>query len=286
MDASEFGVLASYAGTGTALLLAAALVWIAFKTRSWHPIRYRLWLLVNGKNKVTDKAVGKTLQDEADLTAFRFFFMDADSLYEAKTLIAWGESKCVSMSMLSACGGYFLRKKLALKQGLPRLKPVSMAVGIAGGLGIWLVAFIVFGMLSSSAILKFKDSGQWFLLAPHEARTLFVRNPVSVSDLACRASQGHPTSSFSAEDGQTLCKMFADPKLDGYVRNTVHEQRIALGLLIGMLLFFLAQIYGAQLRLKAAWRVKEQLENEERAAVATRKVAVMDSRLPLCTIPS
>jgi len=262
MDLSEISVLASYAGSGTALLLVASIGWIAFKTRSWHPIRYRLWLLVNGKSKVIDREVAKALQDETDLIAFRFHFMDVDSLYEAKKLIEWADAKHISLSMLQACDGYFSSKKLALKDKLPPLRPIAVVVAAIGGIGACIALFAMLGMATSSAIYRFKDSGQWFLLAPHEARALFVSHSSTLTDAACKASQDSAESSFTPEDKKALCQIFADPKFDTYVSDTVRQQRTALGFLLGAMLFCWTQIFGGLLRLRTAWRLKEHLEGE------------------------
>jgi len=260
MDASGFGVIASYAGGVSTILVGVTLIWIAIRTKSWHPIRYRLWLFVNGKSKVADEAVAKTLQDEADLTAFRFFSMDADSLYEARSLIAWGESRRVSMSMLRACGEYFLRKELALKDKLPKLKPPAVVVGFVSVVGLWVMVIAVFGILTSSAVLKFNNNGQWLLLGPHAARPLFAVNPTPVTDATCKASKGSPISSFSAEQGKIFCPIFADPKIEAYVADTVRQQRMALTFFIGVSLLFLGQLWGALFRLRSAWYLKRHLE--------------------------
>lgn len=262
MDMAEISLLVKYAGSCTALLLVASIFWVAFKGRSWHPIRYRLWLLANGKNKVADEKVAKALQDETDLIAFRFHFMDVDSLHEAKKLIAWADAKHVSLSMLQACGDYFSSKKLALKDKLLPLKPVTGVVATIAGAGSCIALMAVLGIVTSSAILRFKDSGQWFFLAPHEARTLLGNQASTLTDAACKASQGSAESSFTPEDRKALCEFFADPKLGAYVSNTVRQQRIALGSLLGVMLFGWVQIFGGLLRLRAAWRLRAHLEGE------------------------
>lgn len=265
MDWSEIGAVASYAGSSTALLLAVAIGWIAFKTRSWHPIRYRLWLLVNGKSKVEDETVARALQNEADLTAFRFLAMDTESIHSAKRLIAWVNAKQISLSMLSACGGYFSQKDMTLNTRLPRKRPRTIVVGVTGAVGACAVLFVVFGMATSSAILRFKDSGQWFLLAPHEARTLFVKNPSPATDAACKSASGISGSSFIPSDEKVLCRIFADPKLATYVSDTVRQQRLAFGLLLAVLFYVWSQVYGGLLRLRAAWRLKEHLHESAAA---------------------
>lgn len=268
MDLSEISLLARYAGSGAALLLVASIFWVAFKGRSWHPVRYRLWLLANGKNKVANKEIAKALQDETDLIAFRVHFVDVDSLHEAKRLIEWADTKHVSLSMLQACGGYFSSKKLALRDKLSPLKPVAGVVAAIGGVGAFVALMAVLGMATSSAIYRFKDSGQWFFLAPHEARTIFGNQASTLTDAACKASQGSAESSFTPEDRKALCQFFTDPKLGTYVSDTVRQQRIALGALLGVMLFGWVQIFGWLLRLSAAWRLKEHLEGEvaERAS--------------------
>lgn len=269
MDLTEISLLVKYAGSYTALLLVVSIFWVALKGRSWHPIRYRLWLLANGKNKVADEKVAKALQDETDLIAFRVHFVDVDSLHEAKKLIAWADAKHVSLSMLQACGDYFSPKKLALKDKLLPLKPVAGVVAAIGGVGSFVALMAVLGMATSSAIYQFKDSGQWFFLAPHEARTLLGNQSSTLTDATCKASQGSAESSFTPEDRKALCQFFTDPKLGTYVTDTVRQQRTALGFLLGVMLLCWVQIFGWLLRLRAAWRLKEHLESEvaERASV-------------------
>jgi len=261
MDGLGFGTVVSYAGTGTAIALTLALILVAIKTRSWHSVRYRLWLFANGKNKVTDDLVRETLEEETNLTAFRFFSMDADSIYEARELIEWGRSKRVSMGMLRACGDYFLRKELAVRSKLPSLKLRVVILGILSILAALLITISLMGTLTSSAILRFRDSGQWFLLSTNDARTVLRHNPVPITQTSCKDSHNHPLSSFSAEDGASICQIFEDPTLDKYVTDAVQQQRLAFALLIVMVLVLWVQLYRSVLMLQAAWKLTKHLED-------------------------
>lgn len=262
MTTSDFGNVAGYAGCASFIAVMMVIGWIAFRTRSWHLVRYRLWLFAQGKKAtIKDKQIQAFIDDESDLASFRLFLMDAENIYEARDLMNWATASQVQLNEVRACGSYFIRSRKTLVDKLPsrRFGRGFFVVGT------WILgaafAAVLTAAASSAAILRFKQSGQWFLLSNSTAKVLFHSDATALREAQCVHSATVDVKTyFNADDAASICKFFQDKTLASYVDSSVESQRWAFGTLAAGLLFLFVLMWRNLRHVEASWRLSRRLK--------------------------
>lgn len=261
MTTSDFGNVAGYAGCASFIALMMVIGWIAFRARSWHLVRYRLWLFAQGKKAIKDEQIQTFIDDESDLASFRFFLLDADNIHEARDLMNWATAAKVQLNEARACGPYFLRSRKALVDKLPSRRFVWGFFAV----GTWILgmafAAVLTAAASSTAILRFKQSGQWFLLSNSTAKVLFHSDATALREAQCVPSTTVDAKTyFNADDTASICKSFQDKTLASYIESSVKSQRWASGTLAAGLLFLFVLMWRNMRHVEASWRLSRRLK--------------------------
>lgn len=276
MDAASISSLSSLVAVLATLLPVAAILFIWIRTRSLHFPLNRLWQLILGTQEIQDPKIKKLVADQNDLMRFRLAFgINVGSMRKCHQLHDWAKAHDVEMQEIGACGPLFDLQQIGLKEKLPSsaarrfLVFLSLAV-----LGIAIV--LMFLMESERALVKFKDTGRWFLLDANSAQTLFPLRAPRVTSEACRqgASVALGTS-FSQRELEIICKAFEedvrnssitsasnDKSLSVFIKEALRSQRVPLGSLLILIVFGGALILRGLLSIDAAEKLRGHLSRD------------------------
>ncbi len=264
----ELSNIASYAGLMTLILLLVAITWIALRSGSWHFARLRLWRFAHGKRIVKDKQIKAFLDDEADLAQFRYFLAPATNIYEARELMAWLSEAKLQPHEIRACGSYFDQELKTVVATVPSRCRARVSFAISTWLLGAVFAILLMAAGSSAAILRFKQSGQWFLLYTDSAKALFRGKSTFLRPDQCPAGQAiDPESKFSSADRASICEMFEDKTLPSYVERNVRSQRWSFGIVAAGIAFGLMLLWRHLRQVEAAWHLKRRLMPDSRRSV-------------------
>jgi Family of unknown function (DUF6216) len=259
----ELSEIARYAGIVTLVALFVAITAIALRAKSWHFARLRLWRFAHGKGEVKDPRIKALLDDEADLAQFRYFLMGASNIYEARDFITWLSEVRIQPHQIRACGSYFDRGRKALVSNLPSRRWTRASFVILTWILGALLTLSVMAAGSSAAILRFKQSGQWFLLYQDSALALFRGNSVALGRDQCNPPVAiDPRVKFTSSDRASICEIFNDKTLPAYIQSNRESQRWSFGGLALLILFALTLHWRHLSRVEASWQLKRYLAAE------------------------
>jgi hypothetical protein len=259
---SEFFTYSHLAGL---LSVAAGLIffgWMIFRTRSWHVFKHFLWRMFNGKSGVADPIISGYLGEQSSLMLFRFMAVDAETIRDAHDMIAWSKERNIGLETLGRAGAYFDPQRRCMNQ--KKMQSVAFdrkAFTTAAIFFVTLIAPVFLSLVTSRAILVFKDSGRWFLFGQDTARTLFVRGAEELSKDQCSGSglKDAAKFGFSQSDASNICKFWQAPETSAYVEKTVHQQRVAGGWLLFIFGLFSFRSWRGAGEAKAAQAVRDRL---------------------------
>lgn len=216
-----------------AMGVLALLVWK--RTRSTHPLMARLWHLLNGRREYKDSIIGQFLEDQTALMEFRFITgVRARTVEQTHAVIDWTRKNNEDIGDVAACGSYFDMEHIALKdkEKLPSkwhfLGNFALILMLLVG-----VICLVTGVVSDSVGLQMKKSGVFFMLTAEGAEPLWSKS--SLSKAQCLKANLPPDNPFSADDARIICEIFKDKSFTPYLKKSLKEQRIAIGMSIFIL---------------------------------------------------
>jgi hypothetical protein len=237
------------------------IVWICYRTRSWHVLRNYVWRILLVRTKISDPDISQFIADQNDLMVFRFISgIRSLTLPQAKRLIEWCKLHDEDIGDVSICKDLFDPEKCCLREE-KILKPWRRTV-----LGLFPLVLClgleasIIGVVIDRAAYKFTESGTWFLLSENDARSL--SGNVKLTKETCADSNQAPGAVFpySGKETQIICKTLNTANIKNGINENVKIQRIAFSMLIVMLVW-LVFICGFSLRCHGmAARMKKRLE--------------------------
>jgi hypothetical protein len=263
-DYSNFAqLLASWLGLPLPILVTLAMAgiigWVCWRTRSTHVLTLRLWKLVYGKAAMADRAIAELIENRERLIKFRFFTgLQVRTLPQAMRLTSWAKKNDVEMAEVKACGHHFDLETFRVRKRLPGdLELFGLALW-AAACGVVLMAALA-GSATDRAILKFNNSGTWFVLSTDAAVSWKGRTRITASDCHAQVGVG-PLAPFTAEEKSSICEALTGPTNSTFIDHAVHEQRIAFGGVAPAFAFFSFVAWGAFRRGAFARALKERLD--------------------------
>lgn len=116
---------------GLAMGLGAIFVWVILQTESWHMLRRRIWLLVHGKEEISDPGIREYVEEQNNLAAFHVFAgVHVATLSEARTLMEWCRARNVNLGALRMCGTYFDPETRRIKERWLPPRWMGRALGV------------------------------------------------------------------------------------------------------------------------------------------------------------
>lgn len=219
------------------LIVAVPFAWIVIRSGSTFALRHRFWRLTRPEQSIEDDEIRGAVKERADLIAFRALLMRADTLGEAKRIIAWANVNGIDVGTLGDCQRYFHRKDLKVKDSVPSLAKTKL-LSIAVYYLLAVFAVIAVGLaLQSSVLFVFKDDHTMFYLSTKSSQ-LFHGGGIAVLVPAdCPKPDGW--GGFNKVHTASICSAFKGPALPEQIDNGLRSQRwLALSLLVSTLLGF------------------------------------------------
>lgn len=219
-------------------VLGLLVLWLCWRSRSPHMLLARTWTLAHGKPQPGDRLIRKYLASRSTLMQFRAVTgVRCRTLEDTHRLIAWTTDNNEEIGDVGRCGSYFDLRKPGLKSVLPRrwefIASALIAIVCSAGLII-----AVSAAASTRAWANVKNgSGKELLLAPTDFEVWSTARHFTPTDCKTLSFQiiaqrvGLPVDEVS-----TACGWFGDPDLQPLITKSVRQQRLALGVFIGLLL--------------------------------------------------
>lgn len=228
-----------------ALGLGGMFFWVILRTESWHMLRRRIWLLVHGKEEISDPAIRHYVDEQNNLAAFHVFAgVQVTTLAEARTLMEWCRIRSVDLGVLRLCGSYFDPQARRIKdRWLPPIW-IGQAAG-AVAIGLMVVGLLAVVAMTLPAMLTVAKTGQSFLASETELRPVWPLPPFSaqrmrIDDCGKPLDEESARLGFSEGDIAIMCSVLKDPGFGAYVDKALKKQWIYLAIWAG---FFLSLAY-------------------------------------------
>lgn len=219
------------------LIVAIPFAWIVIRSGSTFALRHRFWRLTHPEQSIEDVGIRAAVKERADLIAFRALLMRADTLGEARRIIAWASANGIDVGTVGDCQRYFHRQDLRVKGPLPSLAKTKL-ISIAIYYLLAVFAVIAIGLaLQSSVLLVFKDDHTMFYLSTKSAQ-LFHGGGIAVLVPAdCPKPDGW--AGFNKVHAASICSSFKGAALPQQIDSALSAQRLlALSFLVSTLLGF------------------------------------------------
>ena len=241
----DFASVTQFGGALAALvpvLLVIGFVVVLRRTESLHILMRRIWLLVHGKQKISDPTIRAFVDEQTNLMSFRMFSgVRAASLEEAHQLIEWTKLNQVDIHKVGACGDYF---DTALRQVRKhKLPSTPYALTQIALFLVFLFGTLICGWLITVPQVPFtlKASQRTFLANASSAQTLwppliFNRQPLRGSDCEQPAAENASRTSFTETEVAALCQILVVEEWPKHLQSKLKEQR--------WVLFWLAAFFG------------------------------------------
>ncbi len=237
----DFASITQFGGALAALvpvLLVIGFVVVLRRTESLHILMRRIWLLVHGRQEISDPTIRAFVDEQTNLMSFRMFSgVRAASLEEAHQLIEWTKLNRVDIHKVGACGDYF---DTALRQVRKHKFPstpyalTQIALFLA-----FLFGTLICGWLITVPQVPFtlKATQRTFLANASSAQTvwpplIFNRQPLRGSDCEQPAANNAARTSFTEMEVATLCKVLTSKEWPENFQSKLKEQRWVLSLLV------------------------------------------------------
>lgn len=242
--------IATLVPLGIAAGLGILFFWVVLRTESWHMLRRRIWLLVHGKEEISDPGIRDYVEEQNNLAAFHVFAgVQVTTLAEARTLMAWCKARHVDLGVLRTCGPYFDPEARRIKERWLPPKWVGHAIG-AVAMGFLLTAVVSAWAMTLPALLTLKKTEQRFFADETGLRlpwplVSFSARRLRPDDCEKPVSGEAARTGFSERDIAILCPVLKDSEFGAYVKNAAREQRVFLAMFVA---FFLFLMYYAAVR--------------------------------------
>lgn len=237
----DFASVTQFGGALAALiplLLVIGFVVVLRRTESLHILMRRIWLLVYGKQEISDPTIRAFVEEQTNLMSFRMFSgVRAASLEEAHQLIEWTKLNQVDIHKVGVCGDYFdTALRQVRKHKFPSLlyerAQTSLFLTFFLGTLIWALLITV-----SQVPFTLKTTQRTFLANASSAQTLwppliFNTQPLRGSDCEQPAAENAARTSFTEMEVTTLCKILTAKEWPENLQSKLKEQRWVLFLLV------------------------------------------------------
>lgn len=236
--------IATLVPLGIAVGLGLLFSWVVWRTESWHMLRRRIWLLVHGKEEISDPGIREYVEEQNNLAAFHVFAgVQVATLAEARTLMAWCKARHVDLGVLRICGPYFDPEARRIKERWLPPRWVGHAIG-AVAMGFLLAAVVSAWAMTLPPLLMLKKTEQRFFADGTELRRPWPLLPFSARRLRpedCeKPVDGEAArTGFSERDIAILCPVLKDPEFGAYVKNAASDQRVFLAMCAACFLFLM-----------------------------------------------
>ena len=250
-------------GLISSLILAGALFWIVFRTRSTHIFLFRIWRLASGGVEVKDQQIQAYLEKQNSLMSFRFVSgLLSKRIEDAHDMIAFGkELGDETLEDFRNAGKYFdpvTRRvdRTVIPGWFWQGRNILFAVV---GIAMFYVALnaIIF---QAPAFVQLRSTGTFFMLSPVSAKASPFLNDVRAVD--CRPERILPTDrGFTLKEMKIVCDILTDARLESFLKPVLKEQgRLFLVILIAGA-FVAVNGIRAQLEIGAAKKLATKLED-------------------------
>ena len=211
------------------ILIGVVAFLIFGRTGSAYPLMTRLWRLFNESSKNKDSMICKFLDEQITLMELRFASGAKVRTNEhAHQLIDWARKHNENINDIAACGSYFDLERVTLKEESELPKPSHSFFRFAGAYALTMVAIVfAFGVVWNDALLRMKESGEFFVLSAEYAKPFGSKSGLSKTQ--CLSGETLPANDFSEGDAKIVCGIFEDESLVPYLKQTVIQQRFAFG---------------------------------------------------------
>ncbi|AVS76036.1 DUF6216 family protein [Paracidovorax cattleyae] len=249
--------IATLVPLGIALGLGAIFFWVILRTESWHMLRRRIWLLVHGKEEISDPGIRAYVDEQNNLAAFHVFAgVQVTTLAEARTLMEWCRVRNVDLGVLRICGPYFDPQARRVKERWLPPKWVGRAVGVCA-MALMVTGLLAIWAMTLPALLTVKKTDQSFLASETELRPVWPLPPFSTQRLRpddCEKPVAGEAArlGFSERDIATMCSVLKDPEFGVYVDKAIRKQWGYLALWAALFLSFAYYVAVAALRVVCA----------------------------------
>lgn len=206
------------------LIAAIPFGWIVLRSGSTFALRHRLWRLTRPEKSIDDDDIRKTVKERADLIAFRALLMRADTMGEAKRIMAWANVHGIDVGTVGDCRRYFHRHDLKVKDSVPRLtttKLLSVAVYYLLAVVTLISADLA---LQSRVLLSFKDDHTMFYLSTKSAQLFRERGGIGVLVPADCPKKGG-WAGFNPVHTAVICSAFKGAGLPEEIDEGLRSQR-------------------------------------------------------------
>lgn len=213
MDILSLKSFVDWAGGFVALVLLANLIYVLYKTRSFHILRLRIWQRTFGKEPVSDPIVKEFIEHQSSLVAFRLFSgLPMDDLEELHQLKRWSARRGISLLQLSSIARFFDVKKRCITLLFPndyRIYRTSNSVVLAICICfLWLLFFV---SLDQRVNIRVAQTSHWYWVDTQTAFTPlwdWPGVPATSSELFYKKQCPEitePLPGFDVKDQKVLC---------------------------------------------------------------------------------
>ncbi len=241
MDTSVFTATSQIVGWLAPAVPASLLIWIWYRSNSPHLLLKRLWLLVNGGEKIADKKVGAFLDDQTSLVCFRYHTgLQPATLQQAQNIIDWCGQNDVPFETVKKCREIFdINELRLLVERLPSKKLMISSIVLAGLLA-GCTGLLAVTIARSQAALKYNESGHWFWVQMDSATPMWTLQDKPFYKSNCAKQElRSPQELITQREVDALCTLFDSKDMPQIIDNAVKGQRAIGASLIALLVFCL-----------------------------------------------
>ncbi|MDA8456526.1 DUF6216 family protein [Acidovorax sp. GBBC 3334] len=259
---------------GAAIGLGGLFFWMVWQTESWHMLRRRVWLLVHGKEEISDPAIRGYVEEQNNLAAFHVFAgVRVASLDEAQALMAWCRARNVDLGVLRMCGTYFDPEARRIRERWLPQRWMGHALGVAA-MVLMVAGLLLVVSMTMPPLMSLKTSGQGFFAEEGRLRKAWPYRMFSVSVLTAGDCEKPPAeearrTGFAQSDITILCSLLKEPEFGAYRDKAANSQRSALAICAAFILFFAYRT--AVWAVRIAWARKLLRRGVDPALPATQR---------------
>jgi hypothetical protein len=244
------------------LAFVSVVIWLRLRSGSPHVLRTRLWALAQGRSQPGDQPIQAFLSQRSSLMQFRVVTgVRSPTIQHTHRLMTWLHDHEEEVGDVARCGGYFDVRLPGLSRRLPS-KTWLFFFTLVFSLCVGIIMLAGLTMLSGRALVSVLDgSGRLMWLATSDVRVLHTTQHFGPSDCDHRAHTAIAAAvGLPSNEVDIACRWFGDRSLPEKIRESVHQQRIVLLLMVALALGYGLPAYGAFTTAKAARAMRARLQ--------------------------
>lgn len=147
------------------VVVVAAALWLAVRTRSPSPLLERAWRLLVGTTSAPDRPAGQLLKEHQELLEFRFRFIPSLRTHrELLRLRKWLVRHNEEIGDIGRCGDFFDIANLSVREKRLPSRKARFALGALVLIAIEIAMVLAIGAMVSGPIVTFRESGTTVIL--------------------------------------------------------------------------------------------------------------------------